>query len=67
VVRSILYSVMSYTIAKCLLFRFKCLSISRDPYKYFAGMMFNKSEDSVTKRERTIAKTVLFKAIYGRN
>lgn len=67
VVRSILYSVVSYTLTKFVLFWFKCLSISRDPHKYLAGMMFNKCENSVTKKERTMAKYLLFRAIYGKS
>lgn len=64
---SILHYVISYTLWMLLGIRFKSLSISKDPIKYFAGVVFNKSEKSITMIERETAKLILFKSIFGKN
>lgn len=64
---SILHYVISYTLWMLLGIRFKSLSISKDPIKYFAGVVFNKSEKSITVIERETAKLILFKSIFGKN
>jgi len=66
-VRSILHNVGSYILCKIIMFRYKTLSISHDPHKYFGSVLFNKSEKLITKSDRTQAKIILFKSIYGKN
>lgn len=65
-VRSILHNVGSYILCKIMLFRYKTLSMSHDPHKYFASVMFNKSEKMITKSDRSQAMLVLFRSVYGK-
>jgi hypothetical protein len=57
---------VSYFTWKIVHLRFKSHSIEKDPFKYFAGMVFNKSENFVTKSDRERAKILLFRSIYNR-
>jgi len=65
-VKSILHNVVSYILWKVIVFRYKMLSVSHDPYKYFGSVLFNKSEKMITKSDRAQSKLVLFRSIYGK-
>lgn len=63
---SILHNAVSYTLAEIVIAWYRHLSICKDPHAYFASQVFNKFEREITKGERTKAKTLLFKSIYGK-
>lgn len=63
---SILHNAMSYTLAEIVIAWYRHLSICKDPHSYFASQVFNKFEGNITKSERTTAKALLFKSIYGK-
>ena len=65
-VKSILHNAVSYILWRVIFFRYKMLSISHDPYKYFGSVMFNKFEKMITKSDRTQAKLILFRCVYGK-
>lgn len=66
-VKSILHNGTSYLIMILLKNRYKKLSLCNDPFKYFAGILYNKPETLITLTERTQAKLFLFMSVYGKN
>ena len=63
---SILHNAVSYTLAEIVIAWYRHLSLYKDPHAYLASKIFNKFEGKITKGERTKAKYLLFKSIYGK-